>query len=145
MFAEDKEIVAMSNLRDSLEANDLTRFEKTIRNKQNRIQDEPFLMMYITPLRRRMQEQALLSLLKPFRRVSLAHLATELTLTVSEIERILVDLIRDERLAAKIDQLKGTIAMEAPPSQNDKLMASLDVLASNMQHLVHFEGARGGM
>jgi hypothetical protein len=43
--------------RQSLEANDLTRFEKTIQNKRNRILDEPFLMTYIEPLRRRMREQ----------------------------------------------------------------------------------------
>jgi hypothetical protein len=56
-FVEDKEIIAMSDLRNSLEANDLTRFEKIIRNKQNRIMEESFLMKYIEPLRRRMREQ----------------------------------------------------------------------------------------
>lgn len=62
VFAEDKEILAMSELRRSLEANDLPHFEKTIRNKQNRILDEPFLMTYIQPLRRRMREQVILHL-----------------------------------------------------------------------------------
>jgi len=31
VFAEDKEIVAMSELRDSLESNDLSRFERTLK------------------------------------------------------------------------------------------------------------------
>jgi len=57
VFSDDKEIVAMSDLRQCLEANDLARFERTIRNKQNKILDEPFLMTYIQPLRRRMREQ----------------------------------------------------------------------------------------
>lgn len=57
VYADDKEIVAMSELRQSLEANDLEKFEKILQNKQNRIQDEPFLMTYIQPLRRRMKEQ----------------------------------------------------------------------------------------
>lgn len=57
VFADDKEILAMSDLRQSLEANDLKRFERTIRNKQNRIMEEQFLMTYIQPLRRRMREQ----------------------------------------------------------------------------------------
>ena len=47
VFAEDKEILAISDLRQCLEANDLLRFEKTLRNKQNRIMDEPFLMTYV--------------------------------------------------------------------------------------------------
>jgi hypothetical protein len=57
VFADDKEIIAMAELRQSLEANDLVRFERVLKNKQNRIVDEPFLMTYIQPLRRRMREQ----------------------------------------------------------------------------------------
>jgi hypothetical protein len=57
VFADDKEIIAMADLRQSLEANDLVRFERILKNKQNRIVDEPFLMTYIQPLRRRMREQ----------------------------------------------------------------------------------------
>ena len=57
VYADDKEIVAMSDLRQSLEANDLEKFEKILQNKQNRIQEEPLLMTYIYPLRRRMKEQ----------------------------------------------------------------------------------------
>ena len=58
-FSDDREIQAMSELRDSLDRNDLARFEKTLRNKANRIVDEPFLMTYITPLRRKIREQVL--------------------------------------------------------------------------------------
>ena len=57
VFSEDLEIVAMSDLRMSLESNDLARFERILKNKKNRIVDEPFLMEYIQPLRRRMREQ----------------------------------------------------------------------------------------
>lgn len=57
VFAEDKEILAMRDLRQSLESNDLKRFEKIVANRQNRIADEPLLMTYMKPLRKRMQEQ----------------------------------------------------------------------------------------
>jgi COP9 signalosome complex subunit 2 len=57
VFSDDPEIVAMSDLRQSLEANDLARFERTVNNKKNRICDEPFIMKYLEPLRRRMREQ----------------------------------------------------------------------------------------
>lgn len=57
VFGDDPEIMAMSDLRQSLEANDLARFEKTVSNKKNRIQDEPFIMKYLAPLRRRIREQ----------------------------------------------------------------------------------------
>lgn len=56
-FIDDPEIVAMRDLRESLEENNLARFEKTVNNKKNRILDEPFLMKYLPPLRRRIREQ----------------------------------------------------------------------------------------
>lgn len=59
VFSDDIEIVAMSDLRQSLEANDLARFERTINNKRNRILEEPFIMKYLEPLRKRMREQVL--------------------------------------------------------------------------------------
>lgn len=111
VFAEDKEIMAMSELRDSLESNDLSRFERILKNKQNRILDEPFLMRYIEPLRRRMQEQAILNAVKPFRKVTIQFLADRLSLTTEEIERILVDLILDEKLDGLIDQSCGHVCI----------------------------------
>ena len=57
VYADDKEILAMSDLRTSLDAHDITKFERILGNKHNRIQEEPFIMTYIEPLRRRMREQ----------------------------------------------------------------------------------------
>jgi COP9 signalosome complex subunit 2 len=63
VFSDDAEIVAMEALRQSLEANDLLKFEKIIKNPKNRIQTEAFLVKYLEPLRRRMREQVRWSLL----------------------------------------------------------------------------------
>ena len=117
VFAEDKEILAMSELRDSLESNDLSRFERILKNKSNRILDEPFLMRYIEPLRRRMQEQAVLNAVKPFSKVTLQFLVDRLNLTVEEIERILVDLILDEKLDGLIDQSSSHVSIN--PAKRD--------------------------
>lgn len=57
VYAEDKEIIAMVDLRQALEATDLPKFERVLKDKRNRIQDEPFLVKYIEPLRKRMREQ----------------------------------------------------------------------------------------
>ncbi len=138
VFSEDREIVAMSDLRQSLEANDLNRFERTIKNKQNRILDEPFLMTYIQPLRRRMREQVscvfsvvitvdlfptaqvLLNLTRPYRKVTMTFLARELTMTEGDVEEILVDMILDDRLAARIDQTTGHVVLFGSSSVTEK-------------------------
>lgn len=111
VFADDKEIIAMSELRMSLESNDLARFERLLKNKQNRIVDEPFLMTYIEPLRRRMREQVLLNMTRPYTKVTMSFLAEELSLSIADVESLLVDMILDQRLSAQIDQIRGFVTL----------------------------------
>ena len=92
---EDPEIKAMSELRKSLEANDIRKFERTIRDKKNKISDEPLLMTYIAPLRRRMQEQVLLSITTPYQNITLLNLAIDLNLNIPEVTELLCSLILD--------------------------------------------------
>lgn len=118
VFTDDKEIIAMSELRLSLEKNDLPRFERTIKNKQNRILDEPFLMTYIQPLRRRMREQVLLNLVRPYHKVTLQFLGKELSLNDNEIESLLVDMILDNRINAQIDQMTDYVILKHNNNDN---------------------------
>lgn len=111
VFADDKEIVAMSDLRLSLESNDLPRFERIIGNRQNRILDEPLLMTYIHPLRKRMRQQVLLSITRPYSKVTLSFISKELFITEEEAEKMVVDMILDGELVALIDQTKGHIQL----------------------------------
>ena len=108
-FSDDREILAMSELRTSLDDNDLPRFEKTICNQANRIMDEPFLMTYIEPLRRRMREQVLLHLIKPYRKITFDFLSKELNIQVEEVEMLIVDMILENRMIAQIDQINKCV------------------------------------
>jgi COP9 signalosome complex subunit 2 len=57
VYADDLEIIAMSDLRNCLEINNLKKFEQIIKDKRNKICDEPLLMTYIGSLRNRMRER----------------------------------------------------------------------------------------
>ncbi len=149
-FADDPEIVAMSDLRQSLEANDLARFEKTVNNKKNRILDEPFLMKYLTPLRRRIREQVniavgsfsllnvysiyqvLLSVVRPYQRVTMQFLATELMLKEEEVENLLVDLIVMHSLKASIDKVQGIVLLDVGRNQ---IKGADEVTLKYVEHL----------
>lgn len=121
----------MSELRTSLEANDLKSFEKILANRQNRIADEPFLMTYIEPLRRRMQEQVLGNLLKPFKSATLRFIASELNLREDLVLDLIVDMISDHRLAGLVDHVSGVVKLnytspiEAIDSRNYSAMGAL--------------------
>ena len=133
-FADDPEIVAMVELRQSLEANDLHKFEKTVKNKRNRILDEPLLQQYLEPLRRRMREHVVANLVRPYGRVRLAFIAHELSLTVEQVEDLLVDLIRESKLPALIDKPNGwlTVLQKEEPDESSKMEDMLELTTENL-------------
>lgn len=48
---------------------------------------------------------------RPYQKVTLKFLADELSLSITDVESLLVDMILDERLSAHIDQIKGFVAL----------------------------------
>eukprot|EP00611_Tribonema_gayanum_P020471 TRINITY_DN3740_c0_g1_i1.p1 TRINITY_DN3740_c0_g1~~TRINITY_DN3740_c0_g1_i1.p1 ORF type:complete len:436 (-),score=200.11 TRINITY_DN3740_c0_g1_i1:653-1960(-) len=118
VYQEEKEVAAMMELRMAYETNDLARFEKTLQNKANRILDDNFIMAYVEPLKRRMREQVLLAIVKPYRRINLAFMARELNLPEPAVEGLLVELILDERLSGSIDQLQGFLQVGEDDADN---------------------------
>ncbi len=67
-------------------------------------------MVYIDPLRRRMREQVITAVIKPYKRIKISFLASELAMSDAEVEDILVDMILDDKLrGARLDQLQGLV------------------------------------
>ncbi|CAM9586252.1 unnamed protein product [Chrysoparadoxa australica] len=132
VYQDEKEVAAMMDLRLAYEGNDLARFERTLRKKQNRIMDDPFIMGFIAPLRQRMREQVLLALVRPYEKVSLDFLAAELELSVKEVEELLVDLILNDRMEGLIDQINGCLNLSHAPvgggggAGNTKVFGAID-------------------
>ena len=110
-YQEETEVAAMRRLRVSYDANDLRQFETTLTDKRNNIQSDPFLMEYVDPLRRRMREQVLLALVKPYRRVKLDLLAGKLQLSEEDVEQIVVAMILDDRINGEVDMLEKHLVL----------------------------------
>ena len=91
--------------------NFLGSFEKTLLDKSNRILADPFIMTYVEPLRRKMREQVLLMLVTPYQRIRIEFVARELKLELSDVEMLLVDMILDQRIFGKIDQINGFLLL----------------------------------
>ena len=136
VFKDDKEIQAMAGIRSALESNDLNSFESTLSNPKNHIVDEPFLMKYIDPLRRRMREQVLVNLMKPYKRVTIAFLASELRVSEGELEGILVDMILDAKvMGVRIDQLTGVVLLGCGKESMEEIkLASLRSWADRLEN-----------
>ena len=144
VFVDDAEILAMAELRHALDANDLTKFERTLKDKRNKIIDEPFLMEYVDTLRRRMREQVITTVLKPYKRVKLSFLSEELSLTTEEVEEILVDMVLDNRLTgARLDQLQGIVNLgDDQTSLEEQKLKSMRKWAENLSSVSEGFGSR---
>lgn len=118
-YQEEREITAMKRLRLAYDANDLTSFEGTLKDRGSRILDDPFIMSFVAPLRTKMREQVLLSLVKPYSRVRLQFLADELDLDVPNLLQLLVDMILDDRIQGKIDQINNHLILHHAQPQVD--------------------------
>ncbi len=110
VFQEDKEISALLDLRLAYEGNDLTQFERLLRSSPG-IQDDPFVMQYIEPLRFRMKEQVIVAIVRPYQRIKISFIAKEIDLTEDEVEHMLVKLIDDTRITGTIDQIQGFLEL----------------------------------
>lgn len=145
-YQEEKEIVAMQTLRSAYEANDLVNFERTLENKANRILADPFIMSYVEPLRRRMREQVLIALVRPYQRIRTAFVAKELKLEPDQVELLLVDMILDKRILGKIDQINGFLLLEGESKSVktktydaiNNWSTTLQSLSSNLTSKVHY-------
>ena len=52
-----------------------------------------------------------MNLTRPYQKVTLKFLADELSLSVEDVESLLVDMILDDRVVAYIDQIKGFVTL----------------------------------
>ncbi|KAJ1445720.1 PCI domain-containing protein [Pelagophyceae sp. CCMP2097] len=120
VYQDEREIMAMKQLRTAYDANDLSGFEATLRDKRHRILDDPFIMSFIDPLRRRMREQVLLALIKPYSRVRMDFIAQKLNLKVADVEELLVDMILDARVAGSINQIEAYVQLGDGAAANSK-------------------------
>ena len=111
VLQDDKEIMAMVDLRMAYESNDMPRFERVLRNKSNRILEDEYLRGFIEQLRMRMRESVLLALVKPYQRLSMNFIAKELRMDAGEVEGILVSLILEQRLDGVIDQVSECLVL----------------------------------
>ncbi len=83
------------------------------------------------------QHRAIVRLVRPYRRVKLAHLAAVLGEEVPKIEEIVVHLILDGLIDARIDQVRGVLDLSgAQAGGGGRKFAALDVWCGALSGLV---------
>eukprot|EP00928_Gymnodinium_smaydae_P055819 TRINITY_DN39294_c0_g1_i1.p2 TRINITY_DN39294_c0_g1~~TRINITY_DN39294_c0_g1_i1.p2 ORF type:complete len:452 (+),score=144.24 TRINITY_DN39294_c0_g1_i1:163-1518(+) len=120
VYQDDPEISAMANLRIAYEQNDIQSIDQLLTNPSYKILSDAFIRTYLQDLLRSIRLQVLQNIIAPYRRVSLQFLAKEINVSQDEVVSLLVQLILDERIAARINGSEGFLHVNAESTEQAK-------------------------
>jgi len=111
-YKNDPRISGMTNLVDAYQRDDIHQYEKILRENQDVLAD-PFIAENIDEVSRNMRTKAVLKLIAPYSRFSLAFIAKQIKISIAEVQDILGVLIVEKKLHAKINQENGTVTVNS--------------------------------
>ena len=111
-YKNDPRISVMTDLVDAYQRDDIHQYESILKDNQDLLAD-PFIAENIDEVSRNMRTKAVLKLIAPYSRFTLAFIAKHIRISISEVQDILGVLIVDKKLNAKINQESGTVVVES--------------------------------
>jgi COP9 signalosome complex subunit 2 len=103
----------MTDLVDAYQRDDIHQYEKILQSNKDDILSDPFIAENIDEVTRNMRTKALVKLISPFTRFTLDFIATQLKISIHEVQEILGFLILDQKIRGKINQENGTVEIES--------------------------------
>ena len=120
-YRNDPRISAMTDLVDAYQRDDMHKYESILQNNKDVLAD-PFIAENIDEVTRNMRTKGVFKVVAPYTRFSLAFVAKQLNISVTEVEDIIGFLIVDGKLKGRINQSNGTVEIIGT-SDGDKTVA----------------------
>ncbi|KAJ3276790.1 hypothetical protein HDV01_002844 [Terramyces sp. JEL0728] len=111
-YATDPQIIVLTDLVDAFHQKDLKRFERILRSNRSSIMDDLFIREYIDDVLKTIRMQVLIDLVSPYSRIEIKFIAEQLTISPKEVEDILISVILDGKLVAKVDQIAQLVQLD---------------------------------
>lgn len=108
-YKQDPEIIAMTNLVDAYQNNNINEFERILKSNRRTIMEDPFIRNYVEDLLKKIRTQVLLKLIQPYTRVRIPFISAKLNIPEADVEQLLVSLILDNRITGYIDQVNQVL------------------------------------
>ncbi|KAH9868678.1 hypothetical protein J1614_007750 [Plenodomus biglobosus] len=120
-YQNDPRISTMTDLVNAYQREDIHEYEKILQNNRDLLQD-PFIAENIDEVTRNVRTKAVVKLVAPYTRFTLAFISKQLKISLPEVQEIVGFLIVDKRLCGKINQQKGTVEIESSTDM-DRVLA----------------------
>ncbi|XP_031618805.1 COP9 signalosome complex subunit 2 isoform X2 [Contarinia nasturtii] len=133
-YKNDPEILAMTNLVVSYQNNDINEFELILRKNHNNIMADQFIKEHIEDLLRNIRTQVLIKLIRPYTRIAIPFISTELNIEPAEVESLLVSCILDNTIRGRIDQVNQVLELDKESRSSVRYQA-MDKWATQLQSL----------
>lgn len=124
-YKTDPQIKAMTDLVDAYQRREVHSAEKILKDNRATIMDDPFIRSYIGELLRSLRTQYLIDLIKPYTRLELSFLATQLGVDIQEVEELLIGLILENKVEGRIDQVGMRLELDRQQSLEKKRYSAL--------------------
>lgn len=111
-YKNDPRIAAMTDLVDAYQRDDIHRYESILQTNKDLLEDR-FIAENIDEVTRNMRTKAVLKLVAPYTRFTLAFVAKQLKISVTEVQDIVGFLIVDRKLRGRINEKDGTVEIES--------------------------------
>ncbi|KAH3761333.1 COP9 signalosome complex subunit 2 [Pelomyxa schiedti] len=115
-YKKHEQITIMVKLWEAYEKLDIKKFEEIINTSGPQVKSDHYLCPFIPQLLTNVRKHAMLSIIKPYRRVKLDFVSSAIGINPGECERLLVSLILDNKIRGKIDQMNKLILVDAQQS-----------------------------
>ena len=103
-YENTPDIRAMVELRAAYDNGDARKFESILRDPATNLLGDAFIAEYVDDLLQQTRQDVLRQYVVPYRRVRLNSIAMELNIKEEDIEPLIVRMVLDGKLDAKIDQ-----------------------------------------
>jgi COP9 signalosome complex subunit 2 len=123
-YQNDPRISTMTNLVNAYQREDIHEYEKILQDNKDLLQD-PFIAENIDEVTRNVRTKAVVKLVAPYTRFTLAFISKQLKISLPEVQEIVGFLIVDKRLRGKINQQNGTVEIESSTDM-DRVQAMQD-------------------
>merc|ERR1711972_131833 len=135
VYQDDPEVSAMASLRTAYEQNDIQSIDQLLTNPTYKILADPFIKTYLQDLLRNIRLQVLQNIIKPYRCVSLDFLAKEINVPTEEVVLLLIQLVLDEKIAARIDGTEGYLHVNSSSTDVAKKFTNIQKWVDSFERI----------
>ncbi|XP_049849419.1 COP9 signalosome complex subunit 2-like [Schistocerca gregaria] len=129
-YQDCEEIEAMTSLVEAYQRHDITEFKKRLQASSALLLSDPLIAEHLNDLMKALHCGALVERVRPYTRIALSYIASELSVPVEEVEALVIELILDGKIKGKVDQVTRVLRLESRKVKESQFEALTRLSAS---------------